>query len=531
MRLSGLASGMDTDAMVESMMKVERMKVDRVEQNKQISMWRQEAYNNTNKSFANFILNTKKDLGLNKTSNTGVITSNSYKNLDYIRSTTSSDDTKVGVSGGSKAVNGSYSVDVKSLAKGTSFASKKISNEDLNIKEGMEFKINGTLIKVEKNSTSMEMSDVVKAINSANYEEGKAVTAFYDKANERLFIQTDSLGAGSEINLTAETDSDGSNFIEALGYKNSLGNMDGNEGKANYISGQDAVIEFNGVELNYDSNNIELNGINMELRAVGAVNIKAATNIDGMMEKIERFVEDYNKLIDETSKTLGEKRYSSFHPLSQDEKKAMHDDDVTLWMEKAKSGMLNKDENISRTMQNIRSHIYKTVEGVEGSFKHITEIGITTERYAQGSAGGKLEIDTEKLRKALTDDAEGVMELLFKDRKVDEDGNEIATEGVFTGIYTNLTDGMKAIIDKSGAGENAALYRNVKSNLLLDFVTKKSSISDIDKAILDMDKRISDLNTLLANKEDSYYAKFTQMEKYMQKMNSQSSWLAQQFMY
>lgn len=532
MRLSGLASGMDTDSMVESMMRVERMKVDKVEQNKQVSMWRQEAYNNTNKSFANFIINTKKDLGLNKTSSTGTITPNSYKNLDYVRRTTSSDDTKLGVSGGSKAVNGSYNIDVKNLAEGASFASKKITDENGNIpagviKDRMEFtiKINGkekNIMINKPDGREPNMDDVVKAINSAtikdenNKDVSLGVSAFYDKSNGRLFMQTEKMGDGASIELVAGDRSKA--FIKAIGYESP-------------VKGKDASIEFNGVELKYDSNNIELNGINMELKAVGAVNVKVATNIDGMMEKIEKFVEDYNKLIDETSKTLGEKRYNSFHPLSQDEKKAMHDDDVTLWMEKAKSGMLNKDENINRTMQSMRSHIYKTVEGVEGSFKHITEIGITTERYSQGSAGGKLEIDLEKLRKALTDDPEGVMELLFKDKQLDGDGKEIGSEGVFTGIYTNLTNGMKSIIDKSGAGDNASLYRNVKSSLLLDFVTKKSSISDIDKAISDMDKRIDNLNTLLANKEDSYYAKFTQMEKYMQKMNSQSSWLSQQFMY
>ena len=61
MRISGIASGFDTDEMVKNLMKVERMKVDRFEQNKQTALWRQESYNNMNKLFANFILNTKKD--------------------------------------------------------------------------------------------------------------------------------------------------------------------------------------------------------------------------------------------------------------------------------------------------------------------------------------------------------------------------------------------------------------------------------------------------------------------------------------
>lgn len=543
LRLSGLASGMDTDAMVESLMKVERMKVDRVERNKQVSMWRQEAYNNVNKDFANFILNTRKEMGLNKTSNTGVITSKTYKSLDYVRKATSSDETSVEVSSTSKAINGSYNITVEKLAKGASFASADMKGKEDKIKDGMKFTLNDTEITVKASGDTANMSDVVKAINSAVDDEGNSlgVTAFYDESNGRLFMQTEDLGSSATIEISAIDGSDGKTFIEGLGYI--AGTDEGDKesqmtgGKsAKYTKAQTAQIKFNGVTLNYDSNNINLNGINMELKATGKVDVKVATNVDDIMGKIEKFVEDYNKLLEDSSKILEEKRYKSFHPLSKEEKKAMSDDDVELWMEKAKSGMLNRDENVSRTLQNIRGQTYKEVEGVEGSFKHITEIGIATEKYSRGTTGGKLEIDKDKLRTAILDDPEGVMELLFKDGEFDSDGKEILEDsskssmGVFSGIYNNLTQGMKSIIDKSGTGENASIYRNVKSNLLLDFVTKKSSISDIDKAILDMDKKIDNLNMMLDRKEDAYYAKFTQMEKYLHQMNSQSSWLAQQFM-
>ena len=128
-------------------------------------------------------------------------------------------------------------------------------------------------------------------------------------------------------------------------------------------------------------------------------------------------------------------------------------------------------------------------------------------------------------------------ELLFKEEgKSTADGdknksvNSTMNKGVFTSMYDNMIDGMKSIIDKSGTGDSADLYRNVKSNILIDFVTKKSSISDLDKELNDMNKKIDDLNILLARKEDSYYARFTAMEKYIHKMSSQSAWIGQQMM-
>ena len=87
---------------------------------------------------------------------------------------------------------------------------------------------------------------------------------------------------------------------------------------------------------------------------------------------------------------------------------------------------------------------------------------------------------------------------------------------------------MEEIIKKSGTGENADLYRGVKGNILLDFVSKHSSISLIDKDVLQYSRKIDDLNEMLFRKENNYYAKFAAMEKAISRMNQQSSWLMQQ---
>ncbi len=535
MRISGMYSGMDTDTMVQSMMKVERMKVDRFEQSKQVALWKQEGYNSINKLYANFILNTKKDIGLKASSSTGSLFDKSYTNLSYVRKATSSNELAATVSSTSKAVNGSYSIEVKELAKGASFTSAELEENALEGVKHLKFMIKGKEIEVGSTvgTTDITMDDVVKSINAKTEETG--VTAFYDKTNGRLFMQTTETGKDAYIGLTAVTGNAASvQFInDKLKYnikeQNSAG--EGHTG-AIYSLGKDSKISFNGVDLTYSSNNITLNGLNIELKAQGTTNINVSTNVDGIMEKVEKLVADYNALIDASSLLLNEKRYSSYHPLSSDEKSAMKEDDVKLWTEKAKSGLLNNDETINRTLQAMRSDLYKNVEGIDEKYNHITKIGISTESYARGTAGGKLQIDTEKLRKAIEDSPEEVMALLFKEPTEAESADKAtksANSGIFTRIYDNLIDGMKSIIDKSGPGSDSDLYRSVKSNMLIDFVTTKSSISDIDKSITEMNRKIENLNVLLAKKEDSYYAKFTQMEKYMQQMSSQSGWLSQQF--
>ena len=43
-RLTGLASGLDTDQMIKDLMRVERFPLTKLEQQKQLEQWRQEAY-------------------------------------------------------------------------------------------------------------------------------------------------------------------------------------------------------------------------------------------------------------------------------------------------------------------------------------------------------------------------------------------------------------------------------------------------------------------------------------------------------
>lgn len=560
LRISGLASGMDTDMIVESLMKVERLKVDRFEQNKQIALWRQEAYNNMNKLFANFILNTRKNMGLTRTSSTGVALNYSYTSIDYLRKVVSSNENVASVSSTNQTINGSFSIEVKRLASGASFTSAELDEGILKDKDGnslkeLGFKIGGVEIKVGDGSKTITMDDVVKAINSAKKKEGNkevslGVTAFYDKENKRLFIQTSETGEGVALGLVAiEGDENSEAFIDKLKYDIKPQGAAGEDHKgAVYTIGKDAEILFNGVKLTYSSNNINLNGLNIELKAEGKTNINASTNVDGIMEKIEQLINDYNELIDKVSQVLNEKRYPEYHPLSQEERKAMHEDDVKLWEEKAKSGMLSRDELITRTLQAIRTDLYRNVGGVSGSFKNLIEIGITTESYTRGITGGKLQIDKEKLRAAIEKDPEGVMELLFKEpEKLDradfpdtdegkrqyeaaERANRRDNGGIFTRVYDNLIDGMKAIIDRAGPGQDSDLLRSVRSNILIDFVTSKSSISDLDREVLNINRRIDDLNAMLIRKENAYYAKFANMEKMLQQMYSQSNWLAQQFM-
>lgn len=304
--------------------------------------------------------------------------------------------------------------------------------------------------------------------------------------------------------------------------------------------GQDAKITVNGDTITQSTNNFTMFGINYNLQSTGEVTLNVETNVDSVMEKVKEFVKEYNALIDVLNGLLKEKTHKGYTPLLQEEREAMKDKEIELWEAKAKSGLLNNDMSITRMLQNMRSGLYENVYENDGKilsgFNHITQIGITTGNY---QSGGKLEIDEAKLRQAVIDNSDGVVNLLFKKSDIanvtDSEGRVIKAQadkrrtssGLIDRLFDDMISGMKDIVRRSGTGDNANLYRSVQSNMLIDFVTS-GSISLLDKDLTSVGSRITREESLLVSKETRYWNQFTAMEKAMQKMNSQSSWLSAQ---
>lgn len=546
MRIGGLASGMDTDSMVKQLMAAESMKLDRVQADKQILEWRKESLNSLNKDFANFILDGKKFLDYNNSGRPG--------NMDWIKKTTSDNEAIGTATAGKGAFSGKHTVEVVELAQGVSGASAETVDEsDWNAKSigAFKFKINDKEVSV---SAGDSLEAIAKKINAS----GSGVQASFDNKLGRFFLRTESEGTDAKINFTTDTDT--ANITGLSGFlgtiKVELSN-DGGTTKSQIVAGteikgKDGSVKYNGVTTNITSNQFTYNGVSFNAKAVGTFNVTVNNNEDDIVEKVKTFVNNYNKMLENTSKLLSEKQNRNFKPLTAEQKEAMSEKEVELWEAKAKAGVIRGDMDIERMLSNMRSDLYKDVEGASGVFKNIMDIGITTQKYKAGSVGGQLEIDEKKLRDAIARDADGVMEILFNedpknaiaddDRLAEEDRkngtttlkDKRANSGLFTRIFDNLTLGMKSIIAKSGPGEDGDLFRKVKSTIMGDFVTKggrysgKGSVSDIDDDMTKFNKKIDDLKTYLARKESMYYAQFTAMEKAIQKSNSQSGWLMQQ---
>ncbi|MFF2752178.1 flagellar filament capping protein FliD [Psychrobacillus sp. NPDC058041] len=238
--------------------------------------------------------------------------------------------------------------------------------------------------------------------------------------------------------------------------------------------------------------------------ATAPVQLKADTDIDFMVDKVKEFVTKYNELIAGMNDQLKEKVYRDFPPLTDEQRKDMSESEQKLWDEKAKSGLLRSDSIVSNGLNSMRDAIYGRVGSEPGIINTLAQMGITTS--SNYSDGGKLVIDEDKLRKALTDNPDQVV------KTISQSGEKTSTEDS-RGIVQRLRDSMKEFTRK------------------IEIKAGKVSSTDqqyaMGKSLIDMNSRITSFQNRLKDVEARYWKQFTAMEKAISKANNQSSYLSQ----
>lgn len=309
----------------------------------------------------------------------------------------------------------------------------------------------------------------------------------YDENLNKLFLTSTSTGEKAAINITGGDEDLLSN----------LGLTTGNLG-----TGQNAEIIFNGETLTFASNQFSLFDIDMTLKKAGeTVDITVNKDIDSVIEQIKSFVEQYNTIMEDIGTKLSEKRYRDYPPLTDAQKEEMEEKEIEKWEEKARSGLLRADSLLSSIASSLRMTLGGVVE-TGSKYKTLSSIGITTS--SNWNDKGKLYLDEEELRKALTEDLDGVMKI-FSNNSEDPKALGIARK-----LDDMLLGHMESVASTAG--------RNIIG----------ADESYLGREIMRMDKGIKEMQDRFIQLEESYWRKFTAMEKALQRMQSQSDWLSNQ---
>ncbi|MDZ5784124.1 flagellar filament capping protein FliD [Marinococcus luteus] len=343
-------------------------------------------------------------------------------------------------------------------------------------------------------TSAQSMNNIMSAISSS----GAGVSAFYDEHSGKAALTRSETG---------DFNKDGDEMLFSGDFFNNTLGLNNVEGESNQGE-QNAVFTMNGLETERAKNTFDVNGMSITLKetfteAEGAVTLGSDTNTDGVMETIQGFVEEYNKIVEDVNGKLNEKVNRDFKPLSDEQKEEMSEKEIEMWEEKARSGLLRSDSSISNVMNNMRSLLYEEVDGTDSAYNTLYSIGITTS--SSYTDNGKLEIDEDQLRQAIEDDSEGVYQLFAAS------GSTTETQGLARRMRETLDNGVSALAERAGG---------YKGKLLPHQFTLGRNLENIDDRIAQFEDR-------MVSVENRYYRQFTAMEQAMSQANSQSNYLTQ----
>lgn len=488
MRVGGIYSGMDIEAMVNKLMEAERAPLERLKQQQTLLTWKRDAFREINSKLLE-VNNSLLDMKLTRT----------YQP----KTASSSQASAVTATAASSAANGTYEIQVTQLATSAMRIGQSLGGDQLETEiasnyanREYSFKVYGkdgeqtVTFNIEENDT---LGDVLKKIEQAS--DGN-VRAFFDKSANRVIIEATFTGNynpnNSESNPADVIDISGNDFF------NDYLKLGAEQG------GTNAVFKYNNhLEITTQENSYTLNGITYHFHneTDGNARISVNTDVDQSFNKIMDFVNKYNELIDMMNKSQTEERYRDYKPLSEEQKKEMSDDQIKLWEERAKSGILKGESAIRDGMYELRRSLQGSVSN-DSDYKLLSQIGIkTTMSYLDG---GKLEVDEEKLKAALRDNPEDVYKLFANN-----------AEGEARGLIYRFDDALQNVRGKieSQAG---------KSTQTLDNYALGKRMKEINERIANYEKRMIRI-------EQRYWTQFTQMEKAIASLSEQSSYLFSQF--
>lgn len=492
MRITGLGSGMDIDYMVKEMMTAERIPMDKLSQKKIWTEWQQQAYRETNLSLSNF-----------RTAFEGLRFSRSFNAFSA-----SSSGTAASATATSTTVAGSYSIEVQSLATSAKMhtATGLTEGDGSKSQSTSALGIGGTVKVTDSTGNEVEidllatdtLSQVASKIQTATAGTTVELRAGFDSTTSRFFISTKGMGENQNFTMSFNGDSAlGQRILGGDGSPVSTGVVGDNVSKAT-----DGSFLYDGIPVTgLKENKATVNGLNVELKTIGTSTVTISADTEAPFQAIKKAIESYNEMIAKFEKQVVEKHYKDFPPLTDDQRKELSESEIKLWDEKARSGLLRSDPILRDTLTNLRRAFADPVEGLPaGSLNTLSAIGITTGNFREG---GKLNIDETKLRQALAEKPDEVMQLFTE---------KTAGKGVAERVYSELNEGIRKLSAKAGAP--TALNDN----------------SSLTQRLKQMDTQIETWQSRLVGIEDRYWKQFSAMERAMNQMNQQSSWIQQNMM-
>lgn len=570
MRVSGINSGLDTDAIVQELVSAYSKKTEKYTKEQTKLGWKQEAWKN---------LNTKVYSLYNS------VGKMRYSSAYSMKKTTVSDTTKATVTASGDAVNGTQKLHVLSTAQSGYLTGGKLAFHKEVTKDGVTT-LEKTELKdkdgnPEKLTSTTKLSalgytdgkDTTLDIHTTN-EKGEAVTqkitlgkdstiqdvvsalrenglnASFDENNGRLFVSSKDTGKAADFTISAsttkkvpKTDDDG-NIVTDKDGKTVMEEIELNEtesaaskkllallgldtvnntydNQAVKIDGKDAVISLNGVKYTNTSNDFSINGLNVSVTGV-TDNVTDPENVD------------LSTLDDSTA--------------------------ITITTTTDSQGIYDKVKDFLTEYNNIINEITKLYNADSaGSYEPLTDdekdkmSDTEIEKWETKIKDSLLRRDT-----SLGTIMNSMMTAMSSPITIDGKDYSLSSFGIQTLGYLNAAKNEQNAYhidgdedDENTSGNKDKLMDAITKNpdTVIDFMKQLSTNlykamdqqmqssslrsrykiyndKELDKEYSNLTKTIKQWESKVSDKEDYYYKKFSNMETAMSKLQSQTSSLS-----
>lgn len=324
--------------------------------------------------------------------------------------------------------------------------------------------------------------------NVANEAVNNAVTAYNKVASKGIISTNSALAALGLQNV------DGSAVSES---SNSLGMV--------VTKASDTEIVYNGATLTSNNTSIEVAGVTLNLLGTTAagesVNVTVSNDTSAVYDNIKEFITEYNSILKTMNTYYGAASASSYEVLTDDQKKAMSDDEVDKWNTKIKDSLLRRDSTLNSLISTLKTDMMGTVTASNGKTYSLANLGITTSSKNY-SEGGLLHIKGDEDDDEFADSTNTLMQML------EEDPDTV--KEVLSGLASNLYDSLNKKMGTTTLSSALTFYNDKEM---------ASQLSDYKKEISDWESKLSDM-------EEKYYSQFSAMESALAKIQSQQNTLS-----
>ena len=368
-------------------------------------------------------------------------------------------------------------------------------------------------------------NDLASDVNNMNLN----TRATYDAVNDKFAFYNKETGKANTIELTVADAGKGgtlaAKFLNDLGLKQSANGELSEDaftftaGESTVAAGTNAEVKIDGIGYDFENNKTTVDGVTYDFTNATKGSTAVVTvdqDTDKIVDYVKNFIKDYNELLSSLYKAYDEKPNSSYKPLTDAQKDQMTEEQIEKWEEKAKAGMLYHDRTLGKVIDNIRSAITTKIDGVSGSYDSIFSIGISTTGLR-----GQLVLDEDKLKSAMSSDAESVYNVFAKleyntdatsaSGKLQQEADNFAKSGIAQRLSDVLNSGLKSV--KSVSGSNSSI----------------SEDSDINNLMRELQTKMSNFKAMMNAFENKLYKKYDAMETMLAGLGVQLNYVTSAF--